>query len=97
MSQPESDSTGGIFDPGAVDESVTRIRELNERIIESTRSAGQTSLDAYERALKSLAAFEELVATGTQVEWVSALAQAHAQFVQDVSGAYIRAARSMLE
>ena len=90
-----SDNPVGM-DLGANEEAATRIRELNERLIESSKAAGMTTLDAYEKALASLVEFEEKVAGATQLEWVSALAQTHAAFVRDVSAVYTKAARDML-
>lgn len=84
------------IDLGPYEEAATRVRELNERIIESSKSAGLTSLDAYEKALKSLVEFEQKVAGASQLEWVSALAATHAQFINDVSTAYTKAAREFL-
>ena len=69
---------------------------LNERLIESSKAAGLTTLDAYEKALKSLLDFEQKVAGASQLDWVSALASTYATFVQDVSGAYTKAARDLL-
>ena len=83
-------------DLGPYEEAADRIRALNERLIESSKAAGNTTLDAYEKALKSLVDFEEKVAGAIQLEWVSALAQTHAAFVRDVSAAYTRAARELL-
>jgi hypothetical protein len=80
-----------------VEESVERIRELNERIVDSSRKAGVAYLDAYERILKSLADFEERVGGASQVEWISALAQAQADFTRDFTRAYTSAARGVLE
>ena len=84
------------LDLGPYEEAAQRIRALNERLIESSKAAGNTTLDAYEKALKSLVVFEEKVAGASQLEWVSALAQTHAAFVRDVSAAYTRAARELL-
>lgn len=86
-----------FFDKQAVEEKITRIRELNEAVIASAKQAGQVSIDAYEKALASLVAFEKKVASGSQLEWVSAIANTHATFVQDVSSAYISAAREVLK
>ncbi|WP_155942937.1 hypothetical protein [Mycobacterium sp. 141] len=36
---------------------------------------------------------QETVAGASQLDWVSTLASAHAQFIQDVSAAYIKAAQ----
>ena len=84
------------LEPAAFEDAVTRIRDLNERLIDSSKAAGLTSLDAYEKALKSLVDFEQKVAGASQLEWVSALASTYASFVQDVSAAYTKAARELL-
>ena len=81
----------------AMEQTVQRIRELNERFIESAKAAGNTTLDAYEKSLQSLIEFQERSAGATQLDWVSSIAAAHAKFVQDVSAAYVSAAREMLK
>ena len=75
--KPKPENPLGL-DLGPYEEAAQRIRELNERLIESSKAAGITTLDAYEKALKSLVDFEEKVAGASQLEWVSALAQTHA-------------------
>jgi hypothetical protein len=81
----------------ASEEGVQRIRELTERFIDSAKSAGNQSLDAYEQSLRTLVEFEERAAGASQLDWVSSIAVAHAKFVQDVSAAYVSAAREMLK
>ena len=81
----------------AADEAVQRIRDLTERFIESAKTAGNTTLDAYEKSLQNLVEFQERAAGATQLDWVSTIATAHAKFVQDVSAAYVSAAREMLK
>jgi hypothetical protein len=81
----------------ATDEAVQRIRELTDRFIESAKSAGNQSLDAYEQSLRTLVEFQERAAGASQLDWVSSIAAAHAKFVQDVSAAYVSAAREMLK
>jgi hypothetical protein len=90
-----ADAMPGI-DPAAYEDAVARVRALNERLIESSKAAGLTTLDSYEKALKSLVDFEQKIAGASQLEWVSALASTYATFVQDVSAAYTKAAREML-
>jgi hypothetical protein len=41
--------------------------------------------------------FQSQIADASQLEWVSALATTHAQFIKDVSAAYIKAARDTLK
>jgi hypothetical protein len=81
----------------AVDEVAQRIRELTERFIDAARKAGNASLDTYEKSLQSLVDFEERAAGASQLDWVSNIAEAHAKFVQDVSAAYVSAAREVLK
>jgi len=85
------------FDAATVEESVKRIKEMNERMIESSKSAGRVALDDYEKALQSMLDFQEKVAGGSQLDWVSALANTHAHFMQDVSAAFIKATREALK
>jgi hypothetical protein len=94
-SRPGSQFTA---DPAkAAEEVAQRIRDLTERFIESAKTAGNSSLDAYEKSLQTLVEFQERAAGATQLDWVSNIASAHAKFVQDVSAAYVSAAREMLK
>ncbi len=63
----------------------------------SAKQAGTVSLDAYEKALQSLVDFEQKAAGATQLDWVSAVANAHARFISEVSGAYVNASRELLK
>jgi hypothetical protein len=51
-----------------------RIRDLNERLIDSAMAEGSRRLDDYERALTTLVKLTEK-AGATQLEWLAALAQ----------------------
>ena len=81
----------------ASDETVQRIRELTERFMESAKSAGNQTLDAYEQSLRTLVEFQEKAASASHLDWVSSVATAQAKFLQDVSSAYVSAARTMLK
>ena len=81
----------------AADEATQRIRDLTEQFIASAKAAGNQSLDAYEKSLRTLVEFEEHAAGASQLDWVSNIATAHAKFVSDVSAAYVNAARDMLK
>jgi hypothetical protein len=99
MATTESKTSTPInpMDLPSVEETTQRIRDLNERLIASTKSAGLVSLDAYEKALQSMVDFEEKVASASQLDWVSALATTHAKFIGDVSASYTKAARELLK
>jgi ribonuclease D len=74
-----------------------RVRKLNERIIEESKSAGETTLTAYEKALKAIASSLERGPGKSDVEWISALATTQARFIRDVTEAWTSAARGMLK
>jgi hypothetical protein len=80
-----------------VEAAAERIRDLNERIIESSKKAGNTYLDIYEKTLNSIADYQEKVAEKSQVDWVTTIANAQASFTRDLAGAYSSAARSLLK
>jgi len=83
-------------DPDA-EAAAKRIRELNERIIETGRKAGLTSLDLYEKTLKSIADMQEDVGKASQVQWFSAIAAAQANFTREMAETYTAAARDVLK
>ena len=85
------------FDTASVEETIKRIEEMNRRMIESSKSAGRVALNAYEKALQSMLDFQEKVTGASQLDWVSALAATHAQFISDVSAAYTNATRATLK
>ncbi len=87
----------GAASTAAGEEALQRIRDLNERFLQSAKAAGNVTLDAYEKSLQTLVDFQEKAANATQLDWVSTIASAHAKFVQDVSAAYVNAAREMLK
>lgn len=91
-----TDTSGSQAAVQAAEDTIKRIREMNEQLIERSKATGIASLDAYERTLESMVALQEQTSGASQIEWVDALAKAHAKYVQDVSKAYTDAARSML-
>ncbi len=74
-----------------------RVRKLNERIIEESKSAGETTLTAYEKALKAIASSLERGPGKSDVEWISSLATTQAKWIRDVTAAWTSAARGMLK
>ena len=74
-----------------------RVREVNERIIESSKKAGNVYLDLYEKTLNSIADYQDKVGEQSQVEWVTTIANAQANFTRELATAYTSAARSVLK
>src|ERR1700733_15232954 len=86
----------GAADP-RLDAVAQRVRKLNERIIEESKSAGEATLSSYEKALKAIASTLERGPGKSDVEWISALATTQAKFLRDVTTAWTSAARGMLK
>jgi hypothetical protein len=74
-----------------------RIRDLNERILESSKKAGSAYLDAYEKALKSIADYQQSVARQTDVDWVSTVVDAQARFTRELTSLYVNTGRELLK
>jgi hypothetical protein len=74
-----------------------RIRDLNERILESSKKAGNTYVDVYEKTLNSVADYTERVGEQSQVDWIKTVADAQADFTRQVTTAYTSAARTLLK
>jgi hypothetical protein len=92
MSEPANESSAS-----SASDVTQRIRDLNEKIIEAAKGAGNSSLDAYEKALTSILDLENRIAGASQLEWVSAVAKAHTNFVTELTNTYTKAARSLLK
>jgi hypothetical protein len=89
-------SSAAASDP-RVEAAAQRLRKLNERIIEAGKSAGEGALTNYEKALKMIASSIERGPGSSDVEWISSLATAQANFIRDVTAAWTSAARDMLK
>ena len=79
-----------------VDQTIDRIREINGHIVESARRAGEESLEAYERLLKTIADAQE-AAGDRGAEWVRAFTTAQARFTRELADELPAAVRSAIE
>ena len=80
-----------------IDAAAERIRDLNERILESSKKAGSVYVDMYEKTLHSIADYQEKVGKQSDLEWVSTIAKAQAGFTRDLADAYTSSARTLLK
>jgi hypothetical protein len=81
----------------AANETAERIRDLNERILTAGKKAGGAYLDAYEKALQSIADYQEQVAKQTDVEWISTVVDAQARFTRELTKVYVNTTRELLK
>jgi hypothetical protein len=98
MAATKEPENGVTTHAGVLDEAAARIRDLNERLLDGALAAGSKTVDAYERALSNLVSVTAgKEHSATPLEWLTALAQIHAEFVRDVSMAYTAALRVLLD
>ena len=90
----ESNSFPGGDALSAVNENA---REFGERAAHTGRAFGQLALDNYERGVTTLVEFEQRAAEAAPADWIKTAIGAHAAFVQDINGAYIKAVRAALD
>jgi hypothetical protein len=84
-------------DSKASEETIERIRALNEQILEAGKQWGSSFLDAYEQSMRTYADFTTKAGESTDVEWVSHIAKAQADFTREVTHQAAEAARRMLK
>jgi hypothetical protein len=78
------------------DQTIGRIREINDHIVNYARRSGEASLEAYKRLLRIIADAQE--ATGDRgAEWVRAFTAAEARFTRELADAPPAAARSSVQ
>jgi hypothetical protein len=80
----------------ATERATQQIREFGEQAAATSRNFGNMALDTYERAVASYVEFEQKAAEAAPIDWVKAAIDAHASFVKDVNGAYVKAVRGSL-
>ena len=69
---------------------VTRINQLTEQMLDAAGNAGRGLADAHEKALRSLA--DNPADLKQPVEWVQALAEVHAKFIEEATDALVKTA-----
>ena len=79
------------------EETIERIRELNEQILDAGKQWGQSFLDAYEQSMRTFADFTSRAGEGTDVEWIAQIAKAQADFTREVTHQATEAARRLLK
>jgi hypothetical protein len=81
----------------ATEATTEQIRGVNERVLEAGKKAGSVYLDAYEKAMKSIADYQPKVAESTGVEWMSTIADAQARFTRQLTDLYVSTGRELLK
>ncbi|MEA2312740.1 MAG: hypothetical protein QOE28_2708 [Solirubrobacteraceae bacterium] len=81
----------------ALEEAAERLRALNERIIEASKKSGRAYLEAYEANLKAIADHQAKLAGMSDLDWVSGLLNAQADFTREMARAASAQSRDLLK
>ena len=81
---------------GNLEQVADRIRELTERIIDSSQQAGEATLSAYAKTLENITELQENLSKGSPIDWITTFATAQANFTRDLAEAYAAAARKLV-
>lgn len=73
-----------------------RAQEFNESFLAESRKAGLAAVEAYEKAGWGFGQLQARVAKASQVDWLTSVFDAQADFTRTVVSAQTSAARSML-
>ena len=79
-----------------IETATERVAELNGKALESGRKAGAAYRDSYEKAVVQIADGYEKAVGSTNIEWLSLVASAQADFAREVTRTYTRAARDLV-
>lgn len=80
-----------------VEEAVARVRDLNEKLITAAKQNGNVSLDVYEKTLSDMLQYSQQAADSTQVEFISSITKAHADYINAVTKIFTGVARDALK
>lgn len=81
----------------ATEQAAAQAREFTERLTGAGRAFGQLALDTQERTVAGILDLQERAAEAAPSEWLKTTIGAQASFVREVNGAYVKAARSLLD
>lgn len=93
----QTSSPAAAFTVPSVEEATQSMKDIGERWIESSKSAGLVSMDAYEKAVTSVTDFEKKMAENSDNEWVSTLAATHAKALTALTSSYTTVVRDLLK
>lgn len=79
------------------DDAVSRIRELNEKLISAAKQNGTTSLDVYEKTLSDMLQFSQRAADSSQNDVISAITKAHTDYISSISQIFTGVTRDALK
>lgn len=80
-----------------LEENTERVKEFASAVTESTKSNSALVIDNYEQAAKSFFEAQRELAKAQQADWVKDASATQIQFAEEVTNAWVKAARQLLK
>lgn len=80
-----------------IEENTARAKEFASALTETTKANTRLAVDNYEKAAKSVFDAQRQLAKAGQVEWIKDASTTQITFAEEVSAAWIKAARQLLK
>jgi hypothetical protein len=81
----------------SIETATEKVTALSEKSVANGKKASSVLLDSYEKAVVALADSYVKAARSTNVEWISTVADAQADFAREATHSYASAARTLVE
>lgn len=79
------------------EENAERVKEFNSVVTETTKSNSRLVVDNYEKAAKSFFDAQRELAKSNQVDWIKDTSATQIQLAEDITSAWVKAARELLK
>jgi hypothetical protein len=81
----------------SIETATEQVTALGEKAVANGKKAGSVLLDSYEKTVVALADSYVKAARSTNVEWISTVAAAQADFAREAAKSYTSAARTLVD
>jgi hypothetical protein len=80
-----------------ISDATEKVTALGEKAVENGKKASSVLLDSYEKTVVALADSYVKAARSTNVDWISTVADAQADFAREAAKSYTSAARTLVD
>lgn len=77
------------------EQNAERVKEFNSSVADSSKSGVRAIVDSYETAAKNFFDMQRKLADANQVEWLKDTSKTQIQFAEEVTDAWVKAARNL--
>jgi hypothetical protein len=81
----------------SIETATEQVTAFNEKAVANSKKAGSVLLDSYEKTVVALADSYVKAAHSTNVDWISNVAAAQADFAREAAKSYTSAARTFVD